>query len=272
MGGKIPMFSGNKVLFIAPKFYEYENIIINELRKKGLSVTLVTDSMKNENLLCRIVWQAEDSSLKKKILLDYYKKHVTCDNDYVLTIRGANLSKELIHLLRERNPSAKFILYQWDCVELNKHALEIAEYFDEVSTFDINDSKKFGWKYVPMFHLDSQIHGEKKEYLTFIGSMHTKRAVIAREMHKLCQDNDYKCFVFLYNSFLFFIKQKFILKNDVYKSINLCDLHFRPLPLKKVLKIYSKTKVMFDYTTPCQSGFSTRIMESLSYKYKLVTN
>ena len=29
---------------------------------------------------------------------------------------------------------------------------------------------------------------------------------------------------------------------------------------------------MIDYTPPHQSGFNTRTMESLSYKYKLVTN
>ena len=170
------------------------------------------------------------------------------------------------------NADAKFILYQWDSVKLNPNALKIAECFDEVCTFDINDSKKLGWRYVPLFHLNSNINNNNKKYITFIGSMHTKRALIAKEIYKICHRTNNQYFVYIYTSFLSYIKQKFIKKNIAYDGVNFSDLKFSRLPLNKVLKIYSQTKIMVDYTSPEQSGYNTRTMESLSYKYKLVTN
>ena len=56
-------------------------------------------------------------------------------------------------------------MYQWDSIKNNPNALSISEEFDEVSTFDVEDSKKYGWKYRPLFYIKSNDRIKKESMM-----------------------------------------------------------------------------------------------------------
>lgn len=60
-------------------------------------------------------------------------------------------------------------MYQWDGIENNKSVMHIKDYFDKIFTFDINDSKKYGWIYRPLFYDKEMLVDIQKEIdITFM--------------------------------------------------------------------------------------------------------
>ena len=256
------------ILLIVPRFFSYEKYIKNELENMGFKVNMVYENVNEFSYLSKILIKIIGD--KKKYFDRYYSRKTKGNKfDYVLVIRGSFLSVEALRNLKQASPKAKFYMYQWDSASNNPNAKEISPYFDKISTFDIDDSKKFGWFYRPLFYLKSSNRSTKREYdISFIGTLHSQRVKIFQKIKKI----EAKKYLFIYSKASHFIKEKYINHNSDFRGVSYKDLSFKSLPLEETNKILSKSHMVIDYTHPAQTGFTMRTCEAIGHKCKLVTN
>ena len=76
----------------------------------------------------------------------------------------------------------------------------------------------------------------------------------------------------MYCNRLAYYKWKYIGRKPEYKNTNNKDVSFKSLSLEETYKMYSRSRIIVDYTHPNQTGFTMRTIEALGNKCKLVTN
>ena len=79
-----------------------------------------------------------------------------------------------------------------------------------------------------------------------------------------------KCFTYFYSPhILVFWLNKFT--NPDYKYLSLKEVNFKPISAKDVSDVYNKTKCVIDIEHPRQKGATTRPVELLPMKKKIIT-
>lgn len=268
--------NNKKILFITPKFYEYEIKIRDTLVDAGADVKMVYDNLETINMFYRI-FSLHITKYKKFFLERYYKKKLnenTGKYDIVFVISGASIDENIITLIKQYcNNDCKFIMYQWDSCRSNQNARKIADYFDKIFTFDIKDAEQLGWQYRPLFFIDSLVNETKlvKYDVCFLCSWHSKRADILKKIKTICEEKNLNLF---YNMkvHILFLKHKFINKNDDMKDIDIKDVSFKSLSLKESYQKYGESRIVVDFTHPDQTGLTMRTIECVGNRCKMVTN
>lgn len=265
-----------KILLIIPKFYGYENLIKKELNKSFYQVEVIYENRDWVSIWHRFVYVYMPSR-KRKVLNDFYIKEInkmTQDVDVVLVIRGSSLSQKVMKHMRKRFSSdCRFIMYQWDGIKNNPDILECAEYFDRIYTFDVEDSKKYNWGYRPLFFDKEKVNSTKKCIdVSFLCSLHSQRAQILEKLKNICIENGYSFHSHMYCNKFAYYKWKYIGKKPEYIGTKDKDVTFKSLSLNESYELYSKSKVIVDYTHPDQTGFTMRTIEAIGNRCKLITN
>lgn len=257
-----------KALLIIPKFFSYEMYIKKELQNIGYDVNVVYENVDQFSIIAKI----QITFLRNKIRYfnRYFRKAIGNNAyDIVVVIRAAFLSCDVIKHIKENSPLARLYMYQWDSVKNNPNALVVAPYFDKVSTFDIDDAKKYGWSYRPLFFINSSERTIHRKYdIAFICTLHSRRVKI---FHKLkCSGGDN--FLYLYSKFSHLIKERYFHRNSEYCGVSLKDVKFKSLSLEQANAIMGMANIVVDYTHPAQTGFTMRTCEAIGHRCKLVTN
>lgn len=257
-----------KVLLIIPKFFSYENYIKNELEKLGYYVYLIYENP--DEFSFKAKFQISLLNNKQKYYDKYFKNKIKDKRfDIVLAIRAAFLSESIIEYIRSTSPDAKFYMYQWDSIKNNHNALVISTLFDKVMTFDIDDSKKYGWKYRPLFYIKSADRSGKRKYdISFIATLHSKRVRI----YQIIKKSNRNCFLYLYSRCSHYLKERYINKNPDFLDVSFKEIKRKPLSLEETNTIMANSDIIVDFTHPNQSGFTMRTCEAIGNKCKIVTN
>lgn len=266
-----------KICVIMPSFFGYEQVIKEELINNKFEVTIIYENMDELNLMFRLVY-VYFPSYKKKMMEKYYKHKFSKIRknhfDYILVIRGESISKETMELLKKNYPDTKLIMYQWDSISNNPNALIIAQYFDRILTFDMNDSEKYKWIYRPLFYhkADFAKWNEKEYDVLFVCSIHSRRAEIYKQLKEITDKYHLKGYFRIYSKRSRYFKQKYIKKNPLFSNLDIKDVAFKSINLNEMNDLYEKSKVVVDYTHPNQKGFTMRTIESIGANCKLITN
>lgn len=257
-----------KVLLIIPKFFSYENYIKNELEKLGYYVYLIYENP--DEFSFKAKFQISLLNNKQKYYDKYFKNKIKNKRfDIVLAIRAAFLSESIIEYIRSTSPDARFYMYQWDSIKNNHNALVISTLFDKVMTFDIDDSKKYGWKYRPLFYIKSADRSGKRKYdISFIATLHSKRVRI----YQIIKKSNRNCFLYLYSRCSHYLKERYINKNPDFLDVSFKEIKRKPLSLEETNTIMANSDIIVDFTHPNQSGFTMRTCEAIGNKCKIVTN
>ena len=147
-----------KILLIAPVFFGYYKDIINELESLDYDVTYICDAPSNSNFskaLGRV-----NKNLIKRSTERYFKRNVIPtiqkdDYDYVLLVAGMTFAftPDMICSIKEMNPKAKFVMYQWDSERNLPYSVHIHRYFDSIYSFDRTDCcNRNYYKFLPLFY------------------------------------------------------------------------------------------------------------------------
>ena len=256
-----------KILLIAPSFFGYEKVIKENIEKLNYDVDYISENIFDINILFKI----KRKIYKDRICDNYFFKKIKKKYDIVFIIRGYYLSPNVMEFLKEKNPNAKFVMYQWDSVKNNNNAASISKYCESCSTFDIEDAIKYGWLYRPLFYIKKTERNEKRKFdMSFIGTLHSQRIKIYEYIKEKFKD---KCnYLYIYSKKFNFYKQKYFYKNIDYIQSNNKDIKFKSLTLRKVNEIMASSNIIIDYTHPNQSGLTMRTCESIGHKCKLITN
>lgn len=271
--------NGKKILFFSPKFFGYEKEIELTLKNLGANVDYYDDRPAN-NFLTKALIRIDKNILKKKIET-YYTKIVknTKDKkyDYIFFLTPDSLTKKKLLELKEGHKESKFILYMWDSLKNRKNVLDLIELFDEVYSFDKNDSQKYNFNFRPLFYISEyeKINEEKPKLLydlTFIGTGHSDRYRLVKDIkEKLLQivpSINIYTFMYLPSKILYIVRK--IIDSDIRES-HYKEFDFNSLTKNEMIDVIKKTNVILDIQHPNQTGLTMRTFEILGAKKKLIT-
>ena len=266
---------GKRVLFFAPKFFNYEIAIKEELERQGAEVHLY-DERGNPSSLEKILIRKCPTVLKSKIYKYYnsiIQKESNFSPDYIFFLSPETATKDCIKLLKEKFYNAKFILYMYDSLK-NKNAKYIYKYFDRYLSFDPNDCKEYGFIFRPLFFMNSfESNNSEKNYkydFCFIGSIHSDRAKILYKLKKYFEENGYSYFYYLYIPGKLMLCIRWLL-NKYVRRLRKQYIHTTSIEKRIVSEISESTKYVIDINHPKQVGLTMRTIEMLGLQRKILT-
>lgn len=262
---------GKKILFIAPKFFDYEIEIKKELEKLGGDVVFFPE--KPYSFYYRVLKQIS-AKFQKSIEINYLNSILSnVENfDIFFLIRGEIITEIFLKTLKQKSPKAIFIMYQWDSIKNNSNYVYLLNYFDRVSTFDMVDAQKLNINYLPLFYSKKyenlELSDDKRYDIVFFGSYHGDRLEILKKVSKECErlGLDFK--------YHLFIPKLALLKRLVFLKIKLQDLKYlstKSVSTDEILESYKFTKAVLDIENPGQNGLTMRTFEVLGAILKLIT-
>lgn len=260
------------ILFICPKFHNYEDMIKDQLMEFGAAVDFYAE--RSYGIDFNII-----NNFFKGYLMSYQKKHYEHilkkiqykHYDYLFVIRGFMLPESFLHEFKRLNPDSKTIMYQWDSQRTNSFC-HLNKLFDIVKTFDFKDSEDLNIPYLPLFYTkDVQAYQSlDKVYdydFFFMGFFFKERYEAILRFKDYCNANGYKLMPFLYMPIS--TRLKYFLKG---KRLDRSIVSFKHMNRIDYLNILSKSRVMVDVSNSRQTGLAMRVIESLACNTKIATN
>lgn len=271
--------SDKKILLICPKFFNYHKEIIYALEQMGAHVDYF-DERPSNTAVGKALLRINKSLIAHKIL-SYYKNIVETISrnsykyDYILIVKAEAIPKDVIKHLRKLNPDAKIIIELWDSISNNAQAEEKLGLVDKVFSFDRNDCTKYNMNFRPLFYIDKYNEVSKQNVKTqydllFVGTVHSDRYKVLKNMEKKLVSNGYKVFYYMYlpSKMLYYVR-KYILRQ--FPGSSKSDFKFKSIGQDEVLSLVSKSKVILDIQHPHQTGLTMRTVEMLGANKKIIT-
>ena len=265
------------VLLICPKFFNYHVEIRNALEKLGAKVDYFDERPSNTTIVKALL------RVNKKFVYHRIKSYYDdilgriCDKkyDYILIIKPEAIPQKVIEKLRVMNPNAKIVIEIWDSIANNKEAEEKIRLADKAFSFDPRDCEKYNMNFRPLFYIEkyneiSMKHEKFKFDLLFVGTVHSDRYKILKNVEKKLSDEGYRVYYYMYipSKALYFIRK--ILFKEFSKS-RTYEFKFTPISQDDVASLVSKSKVIMDIQHPKQVGLTMRTIEMLGANRKIIT-
>src|SRR5690606_892896 len=176
-------FKGKKILFISPRFFNYEVAIVEKLTELGAEVDFFDERPSNSIFSKGII--RVNPKLYKSQINKYYQsiqnKIKGNTYDYFLLIKGESIPFEFLEELHSNQPKAKKIFYTYDSVFEYPKFKELMNYFDKNISFEPSDVKEYSFLFRPLFYLNTYKKNDnhKLNYdIVFIVSAHNDRYFI----------------------------------------------------------------------------------------------
>lgn len=266
-----------KVLMFGPKFFGYCETIANELESMGCHVDLY-DERPNNSAFCKIMLRY---NLKlyhptlKKYYLSIIQENLDKDYDYIFVIKSEAINEDIFRQLKNAYPRAEFILYLWDSVENIPDGEKKIKMYDRVLTFDPVDAESFGLILRPLFfrkEYESELNlkAKYKYDIAFIGTAHTIRPRVMKQLEFQCKQKGNACFSYLFLPHPIVYLYNKLLNRD-YKNIRKKDIHFTALTPLQINEIYEDSMCILDVEHSAQRGLTMRTIEMIGSQKKLIT-
>lgn len=270
-----------KLLLIMPRFFDYPQIILEELNKMGYNVDFFDDRPSEKGFIKAVI------RVKKELIsayINHYFKKVmktvrSKKYDVILLISGQSLSfsENMIKEIKDCQQQAFFILYQWDSLKNFPYIERMQKYFDKCYSFDKSDCEKnSNLKFLPLFYSrqyedigKKKINNYKYDFC-FIGTAHPQKYKFINKMSKQLKSVYKSQFIyFFFPSRLVFFYRKF--KNPEFRYAKYHEFHYMPISGKDMEQIYLDSRCILDSPQEDQLGLTIRVMEALGAKKKLIT-
>lgn len=199
--------------------------------------------------------------------------------DKVLLVSGQSLSftEGMIARLKDSQPKAEFVLYQWDATKNFPYIARIQKFFDRCYSFDkddIADNPKL--RFLPLFYSQryeeiGKIDCDTPKYdLMFVGTAHPQKYKYVKEMaFKLKSAYPNQFIYFYFPSRLVYIYRK--VKNREFKKARYKEFHFAPISSEKMDELLTQSRCVLDSAQDGQRGLTIRVLETLGAKRKIIT-
>jgi hypothetical protein len=257
----------DRILFIAPFFYNYEIDIFNELKEHSNNVDTVFYSFGQHKL----PWKKKK---KKKIIsqqkLEILELMQTNKYDLLFVLKGEILSKSDINLFKTLNPLSKTLVYQWDSIKNLPFDFDFIKAFDFKFTFDHNDAKNHeDLKLRPLFFTKEFKQSEELqieyEFAT-VGGFKLSRVNFINMLKNQFPSLKFKIRLRTFLTFNIFHN---IIKTGLKKYFDYAL--FKDLNRTEISILLNKAKVIIDIPNKGQTGLSMRTIETLGLQKKIIT-
>lgn len=271
--------SSQKILFIAPKFFGYEQEIRNELQSQGHFVDWFDDRPSSTPLVKALI------RFKPELIASYSDAYFdriiegakSCEYDVVFVIKGEAFSAERIQALRSSQPKARFLYYSWDSLKNFKNSQEKLGLFDKVYSFDSDDCKTHTFvKHLPLFYISAYERIAESKLtdidLLFLGSIHSDRFPVIQRIWAAAKSVLQN--VKTYDHFYYQSKWVFALRkvfDAQFRNIPWSAVKWNSLNTTQTLELISRSKIIVDVHHPAQKGLTMRTIETFGAHKKLIT-
>ena len=268
--------SKGNILMFCVKFFGYENRLARAFEESGYHVDLF-DERPSNSALAKICIRKDIKAYRgtvRRYIESIIEKQKGKTYDYIVVIKGEAINEKIVELLRRTYPDARFLLYLWDSVCNIPGCEKRMKLYDRVMTFDPEDAEKYHIGFLPIPYGQEQLqnaHTDRFEYdVTFIGTAHSIRPRVVKQVEKICRENGKKCFSYFYSPHIlvYWLNR---LTNPDYRFIKKEDVHFKSLSLEETYRIYSLSRCVLDIENPRQQGTTARPVEMLPMHKKIIT-
>lgn len=270
-----------KILLIMPKFFDYPELIIEELNHMGYEVDFFDDRPSTNALVKAVI------RINKSLIQFYIKKYFNeimktvrekkYDNVFLISGQSLSFSVKMIARIKECQPQARFILYQWDSQSNFPYIKRFQHFFDKCYSFDRKDAKENSFlQFLPLFY--SKVYedfGKKKNKdfkydFCFVGTAHPKKYKFINMISKQLKPVYPKQFIyyFLPSPIVYFYRK---LVSKEFRKAKYKEFNFKPLNGKHMSDIYEASKCVLDSAQDGQVGLTIRVIEALGAKKKIIT-
>lgn len=264
-----------------PKFFNYPRLITEELNRMGYEVDFFDDRPSTNT------WVKAAIRINKKLIQTYIKKYFdevmktvsSKKYDVVFLISGQSLSfsEDMIAHIKESQPQAKFVLYQWDSQTNFPYIKRVQHFFDKCYSFDRKDTEETPTlKFLPLFY--SRVYEElgaknKKDFkndFCFIGTAHPKKYKFIKMMSEQLKAVYPKQFIYFFfpSPIVYFYRK---VMNKELRGAKYSEFHYEPLTGQKMNDVYEASRCVLDSAQAGQLGLTIRVLEALGAKKKLIT-
>lgn len=264
--------TNKKIIFIGTGFYDYDNCLIEALKEKRMEIDYINSNI--IDLCIRILRRLSLYYIEKKYIeskINEIIEHTITNADVIFIIKGENLTTDHIKLLRKRNPNVKFVLYFWDSINRMPNADCLIKEINDVYTFDRIDSIERGLKFLPLFYRPVKtLCDSTPEYaISFVGSMHSTRYNILRNLKKRLKEQKIPFKFYLYTG-----KFELWYKTYITKEIDREDHDMFTTTMvsySDYISLSKQSNVILDISNPLQNGLTIRSVESIGLNKKILT-
>ena len=247
-----------RILIIGNTFFGYTERVADVMRKKhDVEILLVYRHSKMDRIMRKMKLPVYNES---KFYSNAYKKIENNRYDRVFVF-GGGVPFLFLRKIRNVFDTTKFILYMSADLSSYKFTNDYLSMFDKCLTYSISDSLLYGFKYQPWFYSESK-QTEKVFDICFIGSIHDSRLAF---IQSILNDKSVIFYCYIYTDIITYLK-KFWHWRKMSKYI-----HFRSLNYHNYIEILASSKAVLDIPLSTQKNITTRPIEALATKTKVIT-
>ena len=271
------MGKGERVLMLCESFFGYEKKISSALCDAGYEVDLY-DERPSTSFWGKTCVRY-NLYFYHPVIRRYYERIIKENRGkkytYIFVVKGEAVSENIVEMFRKAYPTAKFVLYLWDSVDNIPDCKRRIRKYDRALTFDPEDARTYGLVFRPLFYCREFAKPEntKKEYtfdFAFVGTAHSDRPKIIKQLQRQCVQQDGKCYLNLYlpHVFIFYYHK---LLNSAYRKIQKSDINFTSMSSVEINAVYEQSCCILDIEHYKQHGLTIRTIEMIGLQKKLMT-
>lgn len=269
--------NNKKILFFSPAFFKYENMIANKMQEMGAEVDMY-DVRSVTGAFERALLKISPAIFKKRSQKYYEKiieKHKGKDYNYILIVKCDMTPVSILQRFKTEYPNAKLCLNLWDSVDNIPGIAKKFKYFDTLHSFDLNDCEKYKeLKFRPLFFGDQfrkEMHaGHYKNDVSFLGTIHSDRYAVIKQVQEIAKEKGLKCYWFLYLQSKFIYSFYKFTKNE-FRNVDKDTFRFEKMSASDIAKVVDESKIILDIQHPKQTGLTMRTIEMIGMNKKLIT-
>lgn len=272
--------NNKKVLYIGAPFFNYYQEIIKEFETNGYSVDYYDDRPSESSFVKGII--KIKRSMMSSPIQKYFDKIMSESKgksyDLVFIVNCKVFTPDMVQQLKNRQKSARFVLYMWDSLTLYPNSKELIPLFDMAYSFDSDDCNMIeALTFLPLFYCKAyeEIGRDSNpvniEYdIVSVCTAHLNRYKTIRELFPALEAKGIRIFSYMFLNKLQYLYNKAF--EEEFKGAKSSEFKFKPLSEKENLSILKKSNSVFDMQHNKQSGLTMRTIETLGAKRKLITS
>lgn len=270
--------NNKKVLYIGTPIFNYHKKIISEFEAQGYSVDFYNDRPSESSFIKGMI--KIKKSLLNSLIQKYFDKIMseTKDKTYdlVFIVNCKVFTPEMIKQMRERQKSARFVLYMWDSLTLYPNSRDLIPIFDTAYSFDSEDSEKINeLKFLPLFYCKEfeqvgQVQNSQIDYdIVSVCTAHPNRYKTIHKLFPQLESKGIRIFSYMFLNKLQYLYNRVFVPE--FKEAKKSEFKFIPLSETENLNVLKRANTVFDMQHNKQSGLTMRTIETLGAKRKMIT-
>lgn len=274
-----------KILFIGTPFMNIYQDIIDELHRQGYEVDFIAeqvhpedpDNVRGKNHEAPEVFLAKNTKFWSDLL---GTKAYSKTYDILFVLDGQSIAPCVFSILRERNSSLYAVNYLFDTTKGVYRFDKNFQYFDNIFTFDLEESAKYGIGILPIYWAPAEADKYETKYKFFgLGRYKRDRAQLFKALMNYSNRHNLPYYLRLQGERLKCFPINYLLKNllgkygdrptfqDYYSDYYI----LKPVSLDEYRKLTAESEIIVDTNAPHQDGLTARFMWALGQGKKIIT-